>query len=392
MGSNALFSGGLRLYLLFGLSILRFAGAASPIPSVKPPLYSTKHTTFLPIQDHIYGARNVSYWVTDDGLAIIDGDVIYGPVNDLVSRGLTGQNSISQREHSVFAGVKTWPSATITYKFDSDTTESILSGVVNGAIANWKAASPYLTFTKVANSAVGQNGVAMIKAPACGGCNSAIGFTNAPLNMNLQQTCTTSPGGCGVAEATHEFGHLLGLCHEHQRADRERFVHYNCANLDPACPAGTSMPAGKTSCDTGLPSGCCGNAGNFNVLSGSAFDSSGGYDIHSIMQYRADGFARPGTNTLTPVAPGIVVPSTNPSVIDSTDANRICKLYTAKCPKAISCRSARCPSTCRPVPICNKPSLCEDPVNSPPCCEPIDEATCQHERDLCSQRGCDFLL
>ena len=185
-----------------------------------------------------------------------------------------------------------------------------------------------------------------------------------------------------------------GLYHEHQRFDREKYVHYSCENLDPACPSGTVMPAGKTCCSasTGIPATCCGYAGNFNILSGPTFDAAGTYDVHSIMQYRANGFALPGTNTLTPVAPGITIPVSNPSAIDSTDATRICKIYASSCPRARECVAANCPSKCVPVPRCNKPSLCDNPANSPPCCDgPVTAADCAREREACTAKGCDFL-
>jgi hypothetical protein len=58
-------------------------------------------------------------------------------------------------------------------------------------------------------------------------------------------------------------------------------------------------------------------------------------------------------------------------------ANRIWKLYSAKCPLAISCHVAQCPSTCQLVKFCNKPSLCTDPkIDPPPCCNPVSPAVC----------------
>lgn len=202
-------SGVLFLSLFLGLSTPWFASAADPIDNTTSPIYPRKNTTLILIKDPIYGTRNVSYWVTDDKLAIIDGDVIYGSVDDLLSHSLPDPLAILKRTHSIRAN--TWPSATITYKFDSDATQTALGSIVNTAIDNWKKVAPYLKFTKVPlNSAVGQNGVVTIKAPACGGCNSAVGFVNAPMTMRLQVSCTSAPGKCGILEATHEFGHLLG--------------------------------------------------------------------------------------------------------------------------------------------------------------------------------------
>lgn len=397
--------GSLDIFLFLGLLTFHLVCACN-----NSPLYPNKNSTVLAINDDTYGTRNVSYWVTDNGLAVIDGDVIYGTVEDLLAHNLTANPpNITRRAHSIFRTANPWNGATITYKFDSDCTENAfgVGAIVNGAIANWKATAPYLTFKKVPNSGVGENGVLMIKAPSCGGCNSPIGFFNLPMTLNLQQMCPTSPGSCGVAEATHEFGHALGklmlahlsfpylfrtgLFHEHQRFDREKFVHYNCENLDPACPAKTVMPAGKMCCSTGIPAGCCGNAANFNILSGPTFDAAGNYDIHSIMEYRANGFALPGKDTLTPVAPGIVIPVDNPSAIDSTDSTRICKIYKSICPRARACMAASCPSNCVPVPRCNKPGLCGNPGRAPPCCFPVTHTECAQKISACRARGCDFL-
>ncbi|KAF8908188.1 hypothetical protein CPB84DRAFT_1843643 [Gymnopilus junonius] len=229
--------------------------------TAKSPLFPVgRHTTRLSLQDRFYGSREVSYWVTDNGLAVIDGDVIYGPVETLLGHGLAGHanaTNITSRAHSVFAGASTWPSANIVYKFDSASTETLLSATVNGAIAKWKAVAPFLTFTKLRR----------------------MQFEHRLFEFSPQYdppaVMPCQPGTCGIPEATHEFGHLLGLYHEHQRRDRENYVHYNCENLDPTCPTGTTMPAGKTCCDSGIPSGCCSKAGNFNIITSANVDASG---------------------------------------------------------------------------------------------------------------------
>ena len=75
MGQMSLSFGVLVLSLL--LSAPWFACAADRIISDTSPIYANKNTTSILIRDSVYGTRNVSYWVTDDRLAIIDGDVIY---------------------------------------------------------------------------------------------------------------------------------------------------------------------------------------------------------------------------------------------------------------------------------------------------------------------------
>lgn len=174
-------------------------------------LFPNKNYTFLTINDPLYGVRNVSYWEAFDGLAIIDGDVLYGTVEELLSHNVTGQEPLARRAHSIFRTVNPWASATVTYQFSNAATQTLVGSIVNSAIANWKATAPYLSFKRIADSATAQNGVVQINAVPCGGCfSSKIGFYNIPLVMNLQQSCGTSTSGCGVAQATHEFGHILG--------------------------------------------------------------------------------------------------------------------------------------------------------------------------------------
>jgi len=166
----------------------------------------------LQIRDSIYGTRNVSYFVVN-GLAIIDGDVIYGSVNQLRLQDIRRSPQIKENRALSVNSNSAWPSATITYRYESDTTATVLIPIVNAAIARWKVSAPYLTFNRLLpNSNVEANGAAIIRATQCGGCNSHIGFANAPRVMNLQQSCPSNPGSCGVNEATHEFGHLLGMC------------------------------------------------------------------------------------------------------------------------------------------------------------------------------------
>lgn len=171
--------------------------------------------TLLTILDDRYGLRSVSYF-NDDGLAVIDGDVIYGPIQDLMANKFD-PNDVGKRRRasSVFAGSGyTWPKANITYRYDSDATETSLSSDVNNAISRWLKEAPYLTFFKLPNIAKPENGVLMITAKACGGCRASIGYEDTPRMMNLQLDCkdpNKEPGPCGVGATTHEFGHVLGV-------------------------------------------------------------------------------------------------------------------------------------------------------------------------------------
>lgn len=162
----------------------------------------------LEIYDEYYGLRNVSYTVTSNGLAVIDGDVIYGTFDDLLAHDsrLSVPDIISTKSFSVRTA---WPGANILYKFDSPATAAVLQSTVSTAISRWKSVASYLTFTEQPDSTTPMNGVVTISTTCsvngANDCSSSTGFSNSARSMNL---CSS---GCGADQATHEFGHVLGI-------------------------------------------------------------------------------------------------------------------------------------------------------------------------------------
>ena len=165
-------------------------------------------------------------------------------------------------------------------------------------------------------------------------------------------------------------------------------MHYSCQNLKPSCINGATMPPGTTCCNP-VPN-CCLTANNFAIQGDASYDSSGIYDVNSIMHYIAGAFANTGTVTLTSANPNDVVPVNPPSNPTQTDFNRICKLYANWCPKAQQCHNLGCPTYCNIYPPCHSPRCTTD--FAPPCCDPgEDNAFCKAQRKLCTNNGCDFL-
>ena len=169
----------------------------------------------LRIRDKLYGARNVS-WFEVEGNAIIDGDVVYGTVNQLRSSDIT-RNPQLQDSRSFLIGPTnmhgTWPGGVVSYKYESDAAFTALSTRVNTSIARWLAVAPYLTFKRITpNSSPGAVGVVTIRVPDCGGCSATVGYgpTGTGLVLNLQAFCGTSNSGCSTGNAVHEWGHVLG--------------------------------------------------------------------------------------------------------------------------------------------------------------------------------------
>ena len=172
----------------------------------------------ITIRDNLYGTRNVSYFTTIHGLAVIDGDVVYGTVEDLLSKDVQRLSSndqihpLSGRAFSAFSP-EAWPNGVINYQFDSEEGASQMGAIVDGAIARWQESAPYLTFNQVLPSGnVTAPGVLSIRVAVCGDCGATLGYNEEdPRFMLLEPSCPSTPlSHCNVSDVTHELGHVLG--------------------------------------------------------------------------------------------------------------------------------------------------------------------------------------
>jgi len=182
---------------------------------------SARHQTpmeRLTIRDDVYGTRNVSYFKTIDELAIIDGDIVYGTVEHLLSKDIRRWNPNDQT-HSLskraFSGLRSvaWPNGVVRYQFDSDEGESQMKDIVDGAIARWLESAPYLTFKQILpNSPITAPGVLSVRVAVCGNCGASLGYSEQETQMMvLEPSCPSIPlSHCNVSDVTHELGHVLG--------------------------------------------------------------------------------------------------------------------------------------------------------------------------------------
>jgi len=326
---------------------------------------SPQHEDFaITIRHPDYGVRNVTYFVVD-GDAIIDGDVHFGPVEELLAYSVPADTNpeddndedyLDRRALSYLPSSKSWPRGVWKYTYDSDDTETLLKTVVKQGILRWKQRAPYFTFVKVKKNAR-TKGIVTISAKP-GSCHATVGFKGSDENMNLN----LAQPGCGPNQATHEIGHSLGKSsstvlafarthiaqgyfHEHQRPDREQTVHFNCAAMKPLCPEKASLPRGKTCCDGPFKNGCCKKISNFNVVTDVArkqIDATGSYDTKSVMHYVATAFAIPGKQTLVAARQGVEVPTQHNGVPSEEDITRLCKMYPTQCKKEAPKKKKTC--------------------------------------------------
>merc|ERR1711881_608283 len=60
-----------------------------------------------------------------------------------------------------------------------------------------------------------------------GGCFSGVGWRDGVVQMDLSSDCTE------IGAIMHEFGHALGMSHEHERADRGKYITIHWDNIQP---------------------------------------------------------------------------------------------------------------------------------------------------------------
>jgi hypothetical protein len=229
---------------------------------------ATTHTLFnasIPVTTVLIndtkGLRSVAYYVSS-GLAIIDGDVVYGTTaefnNVIVHTGIAQRDELlrearkQRRANSIFANSgQLWPGGVIKYKYDTPATETKLQQRIKEAIARWTSVVPCISFVQQPSSTTPSSDVVTVIDGD--GCYATVAGDVPGVSKWM------SP--CGVNEATHEWGHVLGLHHEQKRHDREFYTHFKCENVVDY-PFNVPLSDVKEKC-CGKTDHCCGQACQF---------------------------------------------------------------------------------------------------------------------------------
>ena len=245
----------------------------------------------VPVGQIDVGGRIVTYELRG-GVALVDGDIIIGSAEEVLTAAEQQRQGKPVHPQSAVllfnpsGGTAPWTDATLYYTIDADVPnqQRILDGV-----KQWNDR----TAIKVLPRSSERNYVRFKRnASLDAACSSFVGMRGGEQAIETTDNCT-------VGAVAHELGHALGLLHEQERNDRNRFVTILYPNIDKRF------------------------LNNFSQ--GSARDA-GYYDYDSIMHYSSSGFTRNGLTSMEMAPVGI--PIGQRGTLSTGDIDAIHRVYS----------------------------------------------------------------
>jgi len=233
-----------------------------------------------------------------DGLAIVEGDIVAGRIEEIEARGRTPHpgkppGSGLAKGHAIGYARFLWPAqpgpaASVPYTVVTPTP------AITAAIAAFNAAfTGVIQFVPRAAQADYVE-IALDGGDLSGACYSSLGRVGGKQQVGGSIACVQ-------ATLLHEFGHAVGLYHEHQRADAAARLDFLPENIDKPL-AFDNFVAPTTNATT-----------------------IGGYDHASIMHYRRNGFSKNELPVFESTIPGI--PFGDAQVYSAGDLDQVRRLY-----------------------------------------------------------------
>lgn len=200
--------------------------------------------------------------------AVLEGDIMLGPVNELLSRYGTLRGSLPDLHTAVASNNKAhlWPRGEIAYVIEPSAAGKRSS--IEWAVAQINSQTELKIRPRT-------NEVDYVKFRGTGsGCSSYIGRQGGGQGIQIAD--------CSKGSIIHEILHAVGFYHEQSRSDRDSFITIMWSEIDE------------------------GFRDNFEKNTGRTRDI-GDYDYGSIMHYSAKAFSRRGRETIVVRTPGIKI-------------------------------------------------------------------------------------
>jgi len=158
-----------------------------------------------------------------DGLAVVEGDIVLGSVDQIKSAHKAFKESGDTKQGLLLSAPRShWSELVIPFTIDASIRDR--EADIRAAIAVWNNLLRPRLGHDVWIDRSNQGDFVTFTNATTGACLSPIGRQGGQQLIRL-------PIGCDVGRIEHEMGHTMGLFHEQSRRDRDHYITINYSNI-----------------------------------------------------------------------------------------------------------------------------------------------------------------